>query len=138
MHVEEIKAKLKRYRFIAGEINDLLDERERLRSLAEKITPTLSFAPVHGGENDRMTDTAANIVELEKYIESKSKDLLAARLETERLIDLIDNPKHRQLLVRRYVLGERWEEICSKLNYSWQGMHKVHGRILNEVAQKSR
>ena len=36
MTIEEIKAKLKRYRFIAGEISDLLDERERLRSLAEK------------------------------------------------------------------------------------------------------
>ena len=48
MTIEEIKATLKKYRFVAGEISDLLDERIRLRSLAEKVTPSLSFAPVHG------------------------------------------------------------------------------------------
>lgn len=46
MYIEEIKAKIKRYRFIVGEINDLLGEQARLRSLVEKITPTLSFSPV--------------------------------------------------------------------------------------------
>lgn len=59
-------------------------------------------------------------------------------METERLIDFIDNPKHCQLLVKGCVLGERWKDICSKLNYGLQGKHKVHELILNEVSQKSR
>ena len=66
MTIEEIKAKLKRYRFIAGEISDLLDERERLRSLAEKIIPSLSFAPVHGANTDKMAPVIANLIEVER------------------------------------------------------------------------
>ena len=46
MTIEEIKAKLKRYRFIAGEISDLLDERERLRSALGLITAVIQLADI--------------------------------------------------------------------------------------------
>lgn len=93
MTIEEIKAKLKRYRFIAGEISDLLDERERLRSLAEKITPSLSFAPVHGANTDKMAPVVANLIEVERYIEKRSKELLRARMEAEQIIDRLPGRK---------------------------------------------
>ena len=34
------------------------------------------------------------------------------------------------LLFERYVRLRKWEEICVLLNYSWQGVHKVHRRAL--------
>lgn len=34
------------------------------------------------------------------------------------------------LLFERYVKLRKWEEICVLLNYSWQGVHKVHRRAL--------
>ena len=99
MTIEEVKAKLKRYRFIAGEISDLLDERERLRSLAEKITPSLSFAPGHGANTDKMASVAANLIEVERYIEKRSKELLRARMEAEQIIDRLPDERHRLSLI---------------------------------------
>lgn len=133
MTIEEIKAKLKRYRFIAGEISDLLDERERLRSLAEKITPSLSFAPVHGANTDKMAPVVANLIEVERYIEKCSKELLRARMEAEKLIDSLSDERHRAVLKSYYFSRRSWEECCVAVGYEWAQIHRIHSGALYEL-----
>ena len=133
MTIEEIKAKLKRYRFIAGEISDLLDERERLRSRAEKITPSLSFAPVHGANTDKMAPVVANLIEVERYIEKRSKELLRARMEAEKLIDSLSDERHRAVLKSYYFSRRSWEECCVAVGYEWAQIHRIHSRALYEL-----
>lgn len=133
MTIEEIKAKLKRYRFIAGEISDLLDERERLRSLVEKVTPSLSHAPVHGCNSDKMAGVIANIIELEKYIERKSSELLKARMEAEKLIDSLSDERHRAVLKSYYFSRRSWEECCVAVGYEWAQIHRIHSGALYEL-----
>lgn len=133
MTIEEIKAKLKRYRFIAGEISDLLDERERLRSLVEKVTPSLSHAPVHGCNSDKMAGVIANIIELEKYIERKSSELLKARMEAEKLINSLSDERHRVVLKSYYFSRRSWEECCVAVGYEWAQIHRIHSGALYEL-----
>ena len=133
MTIEEIKAKLKRYRFIAGEISDLLDERERLRSLAEKITHSLSFAPVHGANTDKMAPVVANLIEVERYIEKRSKELLRARMEAEKLIDSLSDERHRAVLKSYYFSRRSWEECCVAVGYEWAQIHRIHSGALYEL-----
>lgn len=133
MTIEEIKAKLKRYRFIAGEISDLLDERERLRSLAEKITPSLSFAPVHGANTDKMAPVVTNLIEVERYIEKRSKELLRARMEAEKLIDSLSDERHRAVLKSYYFSRRSWEECCVAVGYEWAQIHRIHSGALYEL-----
>ena len=133
MTIEEIKAKLKRYRFIAGEISDLLDERERLRSLAEKITPSLSFAPVHGANTDKMAPVVANLIEVERYIEKRNKELLRARMEAEKLIDSLSDERHRAVLKSYYFSRRSWEECCVAVGYEWAQIHRIHSGALYEL-----
>lgn len=133
MTIEEIKSKLKRYRFIAREISDLLDERERLRSLAEKITPSLSFAPVHGANTDKMAPVVANLIEVERYIEKRSKELLRARMEAEKLIDSLSDERHRAVLKSYYFSRRSWEECCVAVGYEWAQIHRIHSEALYEL-----
>ena len=133
MTIEEIKSKLKRYRFIAREISDLLDERERLRSLAEKITPSLSFAPVHGANTDKMAPVVANLIEVERYIEKRSKELLRARMEAEQLIDRLPDERHRAVLKSYYFSRRSWEECCVAVGYEWAQIHRIHSGALYEL-----
>lgn len=137
MTIEEIKAKLKRYRFIAGEISDLLDERERLRSLAEKITPSLSFAPVHGANTDKMAPVIANLIEVERYIEKRSKELLRARMEAEQLIDRLSDERHRAVLKSYYFSRRNWEDVADALNYDVRWVTQLHGLALVKLAKTS-
>lgn len=133
MTIEEIKAKLKRYRFIAGEISDLLDERERLRSLAEKITPSLSFAPVHGANTDKMAPVVANLIEVERYIEKRSKELLQARMEAEKLIDSLSDERHRAVLKSYYFSRRNWQDVADALHYDVRTATRLHGIALLEM-----
>ncbi|WP_418562718.1 DUF1492 domain-containing protein [Phascolarctobacterium faecium] len=137
MTIEEIKAKLKRYRFIAGEISDLLDERERLRSLAEKITPSLSFAPGHGANTDKMASVAVNLIEVERYIEKRSKELLRARMEAERLIDRLSDERHRAVLKSYYFSRRNWQDVADALNYDVRWVTQLHGLALVKLAKTS-
>lgn len=137
MTIEEIKAKLKRYRFIAGEISDLLDERERLRSLAEKITPSLSFAPVYGANTDKMAPVVANLIEVERYIEKRSKELLRARMEAEQLIDRLSDERHRAVLKSYYFSRRNWQDVADALNYDVRWVTQLHGLALVKLAKTS-
>nr|DAN03947.1 MAG TPA: Protein of unknown function (DUF1492) [Caudoviricetes sp.] len=137
MTIEEIKAKLKRYRFIAGEISDLLDERERLRSLAEKITPSLSFAPVHGANTDKMAPVVANLIEVERYIEKRSKELLQARMEAEKLIDSLSDERHRAVLKSYYFSRRNWQDVADALHYDVRTATRLHGIALLEMKKMS-
>lgn len=137
MTIEEIKAKLKRYRFIAREISDLLDERERLRSLAEKITPSLSFAPVHGANTDKMAPVVANLIEVERYIEKRSKELLQARMEAEKLIDSLSDERHRAVLKSYYFSRRNWQDVADALHYDVRTATRLHGIALLEMKKMS-
>ena len=137
MTIEEIKAKLKRYRFIAGEISDLLDERERLRSLAEKITPSLSFAPVHGANTDKMAPVVANLIEVERYIEKRSKELLQARMEAEKLIDSLSDERHRAVLKSYYFSRRNWQDVADALHYDVRTATRLHGIALLKMKKMS-
>lgn len=137
MTIEEIKAKLKRYRFIAGEISDLLDERERLRSLAEKITPSLSFAPVYGANTDKMAPVVANLIEVERYIEKRSKELLLARMEAEKLIDSLSDERHRAVLKSYYFSRRNWQDVADALHYDVRTATRLHGIALLEMKKMS-
>lgn len=137
MTIEEIKAKLKRYRFIAGEISDLLDERERLRSLAEKITPSPSFAPVYGANTDKMAPVVANLIEVERYIEKRSKELLQARMEAEKLIDSLSDERHRAVLKSYYFSRRNWQDVADALHYDVRTATRLHGIALLEMKKMS-
>lgn len=137
MTIEEIKAKLKRYRFIAGEIGDLLDERERLRSLAEKITPSLSFAPVYGANTDKMAPVVANLIEVERYIENRSKELLRARMEAEQLINRLADERHRAVLKCYYFSRRTWQDVADTMNYDKRTVLRLHGWALLEMVKMS-
>ena len=111
----------------------MLDERERLRSLAEKITPSLSFAPVHGANTDKMAPVVANLIEVERYIEKRSKELLRARMEAEKLIDSLSDERHRAVLKSYYFSRRSWEECCVAVGYEWAQIHRIHSGALYEL-----
>lgn len=136
MTIEEIKAKLKRYRFIAGEIEDLLDEKERLRSLAEKMTPSLSHAPVHGGDGDKMTSAIARIVEVERYIEKRSKELLRVRMDAEELIFLVDDQIIRNIMHKKYFLNKSWKDISKEVHFSIVHCKRQNKSGIDEIFKK--
>ena len=61
------------------------------------------------------------------------KEMSSAREHTERLIDTVANPVQREVLTRRYIIGQRWEDIAESMNYSRQHVTRLHGYALKTL-----
>ena len=100
------KEYLLQYQRAEQEIDRLLEERARWETLAGKV----DSAP-GGGERG----AAARILDLEREIDAKVDRLIGFRREMEGVLSRLPNPREREVLLRRYVQGQGWEEVAEKM-----------------------
>lgn len=121
------------YQAIEAKLNDI----ERLRSLAEKVTTSYSIAPANTGTGDRIPDAVARIIELQDEIGNSIEELRNTRKEVEQIItENFPAGTVRVILYRRYILTQRWERIATEMCYSIKWIWKLHGRALAELNKK--
>lgn len=137
MTKDELKKKLRSAFAIQKQIEAEYVELQNLRDNASRITPAYSLAPGGGGNGQRIENAMAKIVDAENIIQSEMEILMVALGEIRQLITLVDDPVLRLILHKRYLCYQKWGQIAADLNYSWQWIHKMHGRALREILQKT-
>lgn len=58
----------------------------------------------------------------------------AARKQAEKLISSLAEPAQREVLSRRYLMGQKWEEIAGSMNYSVRHITRLHGIALRSMS----
>ena len=116
----------RRARAILNEIHDLKD-------LATKITVTFNDMPGGGGSVDKVGAIVTNIVDLQSELAVQAKTMKAEQEIVQAVIDAVDEPDLRQLLILRYINGLTWEKIAVDMNYSWRHTLRLHGAALAAV-----
>ena len=100
-----------------------------------------------GGKSVRYDDTGGthekdgNSVErayccLADYAEEADKlmqKMIAARQRAEVLIASVPDAVQREVLTRRYIIGQRWEDISESMNYSRRQITRLHGYALQSI-----
>ena len=100
-----------------------------------------------GGKPVRYDDTGGthekdgNSVErayccLADYAEEAEKlmqEMIAARQRTEVLIASVPDAVQREVLTRRYIIGQTWEDIAEIMNYSRRQITRLHGYALQSI-----
>lgn len=124
------KEYLMQYRQIEKEINRLLEERARWAALAEKMTPSLSGMPGGAGGGDRLGETVAKIVDLEREIDAKVDELMGHYRKIREAVSQIPDAKEREVLLRRYMQGQSWEEIAERMGVTGRWVYQVHKRAI--------
>lgn len=83
----------------------------------------------------QMKDKLTNI---EKKIRIYEEELVKVSEERQKIHDLITEIPglEGEVLTRRYVNGEIWEDICESMFYSWSYIHKLHKRALQMVQDR--
>ncbi|MBQ6438943.1 MAG: hypothetical protein IJJ06_02235 [Mogibacterium sp.] len=73
---------------------------------------------------------------LEKKLTPYEEELVGIPKTKQKIFDLITEIPglEGEVLIRRYVNGEIWEEICDHMHYSWNSVFKIHRRAL-QMAQ---
>lgn len=135
------KEYLSQYRTLDREINSLLDEQERLRSLAEKAGSSI----IGGGAKTVKSDNSApfervvdKIIEIENEINQKIDLKLILRKEIEASIESVDDDTLRTLLRYRYLCGMTFEQVAVRMNYSYKQTCRLHGKALQKLTQGER
>ena len=136
--INEVKHWLHGAEYCQRAIQANLDEIERLRTLAERVTT--SYSDCHAGDSrrrDRVGDTTAKIVDYEQKLQNRIQELINHKEHIQFVItNFVDDYNQRIVMEYRYVHLYKWEEVAEKTHYSWAGVFKVHDKALKRLAEQ--
>ncbi len=124
--------------YLDQRINSKLTQVENLRSLATKVTTVYSDSP-HSPAPDcqRLEKTIAKIIDLENDINKDIDRLVDLKKEITETINEIPDLRQRTILEMRYLSFRTWEQIAVALSLDLSWVHRLHGRALKKISEKS-
>ena len=131
MTYEEKVRWLRRYQDSLRRERELAEELEQLHARACKVTPSLTGMP--GGTS--LARAVERIVQAQQELQAQINQCGYIRHEVVAALEQVTNARDHEILRRRYILGQRWEEIAVEmhLEYRWvtrRHRHTVESMIL--------
>jgi DNA-directed RNA polymerase specialized sigma subunit len=127
------KEDLKEYQWIVRNIKHLESQLEEAQAQAESVSSPISGeGGGGGGDGDKMASNVCNIITIKEKIED---ELQKAREAQSRIMDAIARlPRTEALVIRlRYIEGLEWDNVSSRMNYSYAQAHRVHRCALRSL-----
>ena len=126
---EKKKEYLWRYQNAKRKEAEINEEIMQLR--IDKMVPSLvQDGMPHGFGGGDLSGYAARLDELMRELYEQMEKKITIRLEISRKIEEMQDETESLLLRYRYIQGLKWEDIAVKMEYSWQHVHKIHGKAL--------
>lgn len=120
------KEELKQYRFKQSKVDQALEEYEKYKTRAEKMTAIISDVPSRTNKtSDKVGDNAILMADLSREYEHRWIEAEKERSRIINEIDKIDEP-YRTILFLRYVEDMSLETIAEQLNYSYSIVAHMH------------
>ena len=82
-----------------------------------------------------MEDSMIRVLDYERHINEEIERLTAKRGEIENDIYMIPDDILREVLIRRYLLYQKWELIAEEMNYGVRHIYKLHLKALREFSE---
>lgn len=124
------KEELLKYRFKMKRVEQTLDDYERFKTRAEKMTAIISETSAHTNRiSDKVGDNAIMMAELSKKYEIRWRE---AEKELNRILELInrlDDP-YRDILYYRYIKFYDLKSVGDEIGYSYDRIKHLHGIAL--------
>lgn len=124
---------LRQYRHILEKIEILQKDLIRWRELGEKVTPSLTGMPQGGQNVPKVEQSAIMICDTQKEISERIRQLSSVYVQILSAIDTVDDISLQNLLHRRYIEGQTFEQIAYEMNYSWRHARRKHQVALSKV-----
>ena len=137
MTYDEKLAFLRRYRDAQRTMRRCMEELEQLRSEAASVSQALSGMPSGGGDGQAIPRAVERIDDAERRLASAYGTALAERCRVKDAIDTVPDPLRRDILTRRYILGQRWERIAADLDRDLRWVLRLHHRAVDELTIES-
>lgn len=84
---------------------------------------------------NRIEAAIAKVLEREEEINAEINRLVEVKIEVEKEIEkCVKDQRLSEVLIRRYILFQRWEYIASQMGYDNRYLFKIHKQALNKFA----
>ena len=133
MDYNEKLAFLRRYRDAQRTMRRLLEELAQLRAEAASVSVALSGMPSGGGDGQAIPRAVERIADAESRLAAAYDAALAERSQVEKVIETVPDPLRRDILIRRYILGQRWERIAADNNFTLRRVLQVHHKTVDAM-----
>ena len=129
---EKKKEYLNGYREAKRREKRILEQIQRLR--LDKMFPCLQNDDMpHGHNQSDLSDYAVKMDELMEELKKERLQAVDEYNEIYKTISMLESENEKEVLVRRYINGDKWEEIAVKMNYGYRHIHKIHGSALINI-----
>ena len=91
-----------------------------------------------GGTHERRGNPVENaycrLADYDDEADRLFREFTAARERTEELIASVPDSVQREVLTRRYIIGQQWEDIAESMSYSRRRVTQLHGIALKNIS----
>lgn len=120
-------------------LNDINCKTLQLQSLRElAVSTSINFEErvQTSSRGDKIERLTAEIIDLENEIEAMVEKYLGVYKQVEKALNEIEEPKIKEMMTRKYLLGESWSKIAFKMGVTRQTLWKWHKDILQKLNEK--
>ena len=116
------------------QINAKLEQRDRLRVLAERATSTITAAMVSGTpRRSRMEDAVCEMVDLAHEIEEDIRKLVRLQKAIADSVAAVNPADCRVVLELRYLNFKTWGEIAESMGFEERNVFYIHKKALRLI-----
>ena len=127
------KEYLQQYKRLDSYIESQVEELEKWRLLATKVTPTYSDMPSGSGGDDKIQSAVEHMDEIRKMLDQSIDEFVKLKTDIQEKLDAVEDISLRMLLKYRYIDGLTFEQIAVNMNYSYQWICELHRRALQKI-----
>lgn len=135
MTIPETKAYLGQPAAISRKIDTLLLAKSELETLLGKCTARYEGGGNSGGNNNRIPDTIAKIIELDNRITTEVDNLVDIKTEILEKITLLSNPEHQAVLINRFINCRTIEQTAENMHFSETSIKKKTKTAIEEFSK---
>ena len=86
---------------------------------------------------DILGETIVKIMSLEEDINTRIDELVQHKADAMRRIQNVSDQDQQNILIARYINGEKWEKIAVELNFSIAQIYRIHGVALLDFIKEN-
>ena len=130
---QDKKAWLLQYRRLDERIDRLEKEKARWIERATKMSAPSDGMPHGSGVSDTVGLAVSKAADLAAEINREIDRLADLRREIEAAIQTVEGSVFREVLERKYIDGDTWENIAVQMHYSYMHVCRLHGMALTRM-----
>ena len=120
---------LRQAREVDRRVDEAQERVDRLRAKLEAGRLSRVTGMPRGGGAD-WTETADRLIELERVVNARTRELVRWKLAAIDAIRSVGEPRLAEVLELYYIDGMTWEQVAQRMGLDVRWVYRLHGRAL--------